>query len=224
MGFVAVNVTLRQLIGTAYGVEVFTPAPSGRLLGGPSWVGTDRFDISARAATEISRQQANAMLRALLEDRFKLVVVTEQRQRDAYVLRLARADGRLGPDLRKAADGCDIIRRKDPLAVQLVRPAGVAQGSAGDACRTIDSVAAQIEFTLNAAVINETGLTGQWDFLISHAGPESGVKPGRDGIPREYPSIFQAVEEQLGLRLERRREKAPYDVLVIKSVELPSEN
>ena len=74
------------------------------------------------------------------------------------------------------------------------------------------------------ASINETGLTGRWDYVISHNGRESGMKPGRDGRPMEYPSIFAAVEEQLGLKLERRREPASFDVLVIKSVELPSEN
>jgi Protein of unknown function (DUF3738) len=89
---------------------------------------------------------------------------------------------------------------------------------------TIDSVAGAVELTLNAAVINETGLIGRWDYVISHNGLESGMKPARGGTPMEYPSIFKAVEEQLGLKLERRREKAPYDVLVMKSVELPSEN
>ncbi len=60
--------------------------------------------------------------------------------------------------------------------------------------------------------------------MISHNGLQSGIKPARDGTMREYPSIFQAVEEQLGLKLERRGEKASFDVLVIKSVELPTDN
>ena len=60
--------------------------------------------------------------------------------------------------------------------------------------------------------------------MISHTGLQSGTKPARDGTLMEYPSVFAAVEEQLGLKLERRKEPASFDVLVIKSVELPSEN
>jgi uncharacterized protein (TIGR03435 family) len=224
-GFSAVNVTLRQLIGIAQGLEFSTVTIfPDRLVGGPSWVQTQRFDITARAGTEVSQAQVNAMLQTLLEDRFKLVVATEQRQRDAYVLKLARVDGRLGPDLRKAAADCEVTRRKDPLALRTPLPSNGGLMSAGYTCTTIDSVAGAVELTLNAAVINETGLTGRWDYVISHNGLESGMKPARGGTPMEYPSIFKAVEEQLGLKLERRREKASYDVLVIKSVELPSEN
>ena len=71
---------------------------------------------------------------------------------------------------------------------------------------------------LNAAVINETGLTGRWDFVISHNGLQSGMKPARAGT-LGVPSIFKAIEEQLGLTFERRREQAPFDVLLIKSVD-----
>ena len=92
------------------------------------------------------------------------------------------------------------------------------------ACTTIDSVAGAVERTLNAAVINETGLTGRWDFVISHGGLEARMMRARDGTLQERPSIFVAVQEQLGLKLERRREKASFDVLVIKSVELPTDN
>ena len=96
--------------------------------------------------------------------------------------------------------------------------------TAGSTCATTDSLAFQIELTLNAAVVDETGLSGRWDYVISSNGLESGMRRAGDGTMREYPSIFKAVEEQLGLKLERSREKAPFDVLVIKSVELPSEN
>jgi uncharacterized protein (TIGR03435 family) len=96
-------------------------------------VQTYRFDINARTGQEVSRQQVNAMLRTLLEERFRLVVATEQRQRNAYSLRLVRADGRLGPDLRKAAEGCESIRPRPVLT----RPSSAAQGSDGNACSTI---------------------------------------------------------------------------------------
>jgi uncharacterized protein (TIGR03435 family) len=228
-GFSATNITLAMLMRTAYGLEHAIPALDGsfdRIFGGPGWVQTLRFDIAARTATEGSRDQVHEMLRTLLEERFNLVVVAEQRARDAYSLKLAHADGRLGPDLRKAADDC-ATRSTDGGARALAsmpRPANGALPSSGGSCTTIESIAEAMESTLNAAVVNETGLTGRWSYVISHAGLQSGLKPARDGSSREYPSIFSAAEEQLGLKLERRAEKAPYDVLVIKSVELPSEN
>ena len=64
----------------------------------------------------------------------------------------------------------------------------------------------RIEINLNAAVVNETGLTGRWNYVISSNGLESGMQRTADGTMREYPSIFKAVEEQLGLKLERRRD------------------
>src|SRR5687767_3202441 len=124
-GFSAINLTLPQLMRIAYGIvsTVVIPGQSDdRIVGGPSWVQTQRFDITARATNEVSREKAYAMLRTLLEDRFKLVVAREQRGRDAYVLRLARPDGRLGPDLRKAADDCNETRPKDPLALITLQP------------------------------------------------------------------------------------------------------
>ena len=226
--FSAINFTLPELVRMAYelGPTVVRPGqPDERIVGGPSWVQTQRFDITARSATEVSREQMNAMLRTLLEDRFKLVVAREQRGRDAYALRLARADGRLGPDLRKAAANCNETRPTDPFAqIKLLpAPSNGLMRSNGGACTTIDSLARGLERTLNAAVTNETGLTGSWDYVIAHAGLQSGTRP-TDPTQREYPSVFTAVEEQLGLKLERRREPASFDVLVIKSVELPSEN
>jgi len=194
-----------------------------RLLGGPGWAQTQRFDVTARAATEVSRAQVNAKLRTLLEDRFKLVMITEQRQRDAYALRLARTDGRLGPDLRKAPDDCNGTPLNDRTA-ELSKLPDAALRTAGATCATPDSLTFQIEINLNAAVVNETGLTGRWNYVISSNGLESGMRRTADGTMREDPSIFNAVEEQLGLKLERRREPAPFDVLVIKSVELPSDN
>jgi len=158
-GFSAVNWTLRQLITRAYGLEdTIAPVISDRLVvGGPSWVQTRRFDINARVSNGVSPQQVNAMRRTLLEDRFKLVAVTEKRPRDAYLLRLARADGRLGPDLRKATDDCEVTRRKDPLALRTPLPSNGALMSAGNACTTIDSVAGAVELTLNSGSSTKRG-------------------------------------------------------------------
>jgi uncharacterized protein (TIGR03435 family) len=214
------NNTLAMLIRSAYGV------PEDRVLGGPGWVRTERFDVVARAATEVSRDELHLMLRTLLAERFRLVVSRQQRERDAYVLRLNRADGRLGPDLRKAADDCEATRPSDPIerVRQLLLPSSGTGPSAGGACVTMASVAGAFERTLNATIIDETGLTGRWDFVISHAGLQSGMMMGRNRELEERPSIMVAAQEQLGLKVERRREPGFFDVLVIESVEPPAPN
>ena len=223
-GYRATNTTVHMLIRVAYRVD------EDSIVGGPGWIHSRRFDIEGRAASEISLEQVRAMLRTLLEDRFKLVVATEQRMRDAYSLTLARADGRLGPDLRRAADDCDTSdrfaspERTAAWLKSMPRPSNGANPSSMNVCTTTENIAAAIGGTLKATVIDETGLTGRWDFVIAHAGLESRMRQGRNGTLQEYPSIFVAVQEQLGLKLERRREPGVYEVLAIRSVELPSEN
>jgi len=207
-----------MLIRTAYGIR------EDWISGGPEWVRTARFDVVARAGSEVSREELNTMLRTLLGERFKLTVSRKQRERDAYVLRLNRADGRLGPDLRKAPDDCEATRPSDPLEQlrQLPRPSSGALPTSMASCVAMESVAAAFERTLSATIIDQTGLTGRWDFVISHAGLASGMMRGRNGEQEERPSIFAAAQEQLGLKLERRREPGIYEVLVIDSVEQPT--
>ncbi|MGH9241983.1 MAG: TIGR03435 family protein, partial [Vicinamibacterales bacterium] len=199
--------------------------PDDRVLGAPGWMQTQRFDIVASAGREISRDEAHEMLRTLLAERFKLVVVREQRKSDAYALRLARADGRLGPDLHRVADDCSVTRPKDPFDRMklLPHPSNGAGPSFATACATTESIAAAIAAIVNATVIDETGLSGRWDFVISHAGLQSGIVRGPNGM-EERPSIHVAVQEQLGLKLERRQGRGSFEVLVIKSAEQPTEN
>ena len=224
-GIRAVNSTLLMLVRQAYGIEG-VPFDDEYVTGGPGWIRSDRFDVTATAGREVARDQALVMLRTLLAERFKLVVATEQRLRDAYTLRLARSDGRVGPDLRKAADDCLEKREPDALkrAAAMPRPSNGARPYFGTTCAPIAAVAGVVGKALAAPVVDETGLTGRWDIAIAQNG---GLQPrtvkGVDGI-EELPSIFTVLEDQLWLKVERRREQAPYDVLVIKSVELPSEN
>ena len=98
------NMPVRQLIVRAYGVQPY------QVLGGPSWITSDRFDITAKAPGDASPQEMNAMLETLLADRFKLKVRKETRQSDVYRLVKARADGKLGEALKPAAVNCDMAR------------------------------------------------------------------------------------------------------------------
>src|SRR5215510_10592051 len=99
-GFLGTNVTARQLILTAYSLR------SLQLTGGPRWVDSDRFDVDARTPTEANRDEIHVMLRALLAERFKLVVHKETKDQPIYALVLARSDGKLGPQLKPSTIDC----------------------------------------------------------------------------------------------------------------------
>src|SRR5688572_2683941 len=96
--YTATNVTLRQLVRSAYGVQ-----HDSQLVGGPTWTNTERFDIVAKAegspSTDALRDQARLMLRTLLADRFTLMLHRETRELPIYALVVARADGKLGTQL-----------------------------------------------------------------------------------------------------------------------------
>ena len=105
--FSATGITLRMLIGIAYGSP--QPLPNFRIIGGPSWINSDRFDIVAKAEGDVPPGPDSPfplMIRAMLADRFKLVVHNESRELPIYELVLARSDGKLGPQLRPATVDC----------------------------------------------------------------------------------------------------------------------
>ena len=95
--YVGTNVTLKRVIRLAYG-------PIQEFVGGPGWIETEHYDITAKTEGNPSREQLQLMLRSLLADRFKLVVHKETRDLPAYALVLARRDGKLGPSLRRSEE------------------------------------------------------------------------------------------------------------------------
>jgi uncharacterized protein (TIGR03435 family) len=210
--YVGVNVTLRRIIGLAY-------RPVQEFVGGPSWINTDGFDIEAKADFTPNREQMLEMLRSLLADRFKLVVHRETRQMPVYALVLARADGKTGPQLRRA----------EPCA-QDTRCGGfsVGNGVLKGAGVTLTQLAAELpSATEGRYVIDRSGLTGLFDvnlrWNVDALGP--GIIPGPipDPIPGpDAPSVFAAIQEQLGLKLEPII--APIDVIVIDRAERPTSN
>lgn len=217
-GFSASNATLAQIIRDAYRTD-------GRMLredeiaAGPRWVYRDRFDIIARSAADVSVDEIRQMVQALLEQRFGLVVSREDREQELYVLRLAFSDGRLGPDLRRAATDCDLHRSSATAVNRLPVPSNGARPSLAGACQPIATLVTLLQGTLNATVTDQTGLSGAWDFVVAH----SGLQPRPPGaIPDDRPTLSTALREQLGLRLDRTRGLAK--VLVVHSVHPPTEN
>jgi uncharacterized protein (TIGR03435 family) len=237
----ATNATVHFLILSSYETRGRESSSATRLrddelVGGPDWIRTHYFDIAAKAPGPATGEQLLLMLRTLLEDRFRLVIDWEPRERDIYGLTLARRDGRLGPDLRRADSDCEAEREARRAAgdqpFAQVQPSGPvplnAQRTMG-ACTTIAALAAGLQRTLRTTVVDETGLTGLWDYVAYHSG--TGLPPGPPPVPglapaprppSDAPTLFEAYQDQLGLKLERQR--GMVDVLVIKSIEPPTEN
>lgn len=197
------NVTLKRCIMGAYGVGPH------QIFGGPDWLESDRFEISAKADQPINDDDVlMVMLQSLLAERFKLTLHREIRTIPALVLDVAKN----GPKLEKAEAGEAGTNTSNSNT-----------GSMIDAHNTgMDLFAKVLARQVDLPVVNHTGLEGVFNFklqwireIATSATPPAGATP--DG-----PSIFTAIQEQLGLRLHS--EKAPVEILVIDHLERPSEN
>lgn len=215
--FMATGVTLKMLIMSAYDVQAF------QISDGPSWVGTERWDIEAKAedapAGFMPRERFNELLRNLLEDRFQLKVRRESKEMPIYELELAKNGPKLKPHSSDRGQSRESMR--------------VGYGMISDQKARIATLAFRLSALLGRTVVDKTGLKGEYDFTLEwsldpgQGGPESVGLPPSSNVPAspadpDRPSIFTAVEEQLGLRLESQ--KGPVDIITIDTVSKPSEN
>ena len=222
------NMPLRQVIEAAYGVQL----PS-QLTKVPDWVGTVRVDVVAKAESPAPMAEMQRMLRPLLAERYKLAVHVERQELDALALVPGNRDGRLGPQMKPSTAACDNIGTTNrfalaPDAPGATQPAcGILPGGLGRiVARGID-IAALTDLlapSQRKPVIDRTGLTGRFDIDVTYT-PEAfsaaslaqrnGVAP--PGVDPNGPSLFTALQDQLGLRLEPTR--TPIDVVVIDRIE-----
>jgi uncharacterized protein (TIGR03435 family) len=228
--FLATNDTLRDLLPFAYGLPQVTA--SFRIVGGPKWIDDDRFDISAKVDGTWTPQQMSEMLRTLLADRFKLAAHHETRDLPIYALVVAPGGSLLkrssvdqaACDARRAA-----IQRREPVP-PIPPGAPPACGAGRSSPGTIAAVGWSMEtFTsalspfVNRVVVDRTGRIGLFDFELKWT-PDTLPRQPPDAPPLNIdpngPSIFTALQEQLGLRLESAR--GPVDVVVIDNVEHPT--
>jgi uncharacterized protein (TIGR03435 family) len=212
--FAANNASLKLLIQMAYDVR------SHQISGGPNWLDSAKYDIDAKpdSATAIppgpaSATQMRLMLQSLLEERFKLKLHRELREEPVYELVVAKG----GPRMPQATDTL-----KQPGQGLMRMGRGQLTGTAVAISFLVSTLSQQ----LGRSVIDKTGLTGQYDFDLKWT-PELGefqFPTGDAGPPPDPsgPSVFTAIQEQLGLKLESN--KGPVDVLVIDHAEQPSEN
>ena len=204
----APNRELVRLIQFAYDLREF------QIIGGPDWIRADRFDVTARTAPDVPIDQVRLMVQSLLEDRFKLRVRPEKREMSFFELRLARSDGRVGPNLHDCSNAKDKAGISSPEKPFMAPRGGTV--AAGD-CASLTSIANMVSNRLQTMVIDKTGLAGQWRYDI-YFGPDLPAQNATVNL--NLPSFVGALGEQLGLKLERTR--GLVDVLVIDSVEMPT--
>lgn len=195
-----------DLIGTAWGID------AEKIVGGPNWLGFDRFDVSAKAPPSTPAATVNMMLQSLLADRFKLVLHKDTRPFPAFALIMGKGK----PNLKKA-DGSD-------------RPGCQSQPQPGSAidsvfsCRNMTMAAFAVALRRMAGdylpepLVDLTGLDGSWDFDIRWIPRSRILQAGADRV-----TIFDAIDRQLGLKLQLKQVPAP--VLVVNRVsEEPTAN
>jgi len=238
--YIATNMAIRLLIGQTYQVQSY------RLIGGPTWIETDAFDIVATADRDLSpangQRPLNDALKALLAERFKLVIHMETRQLPAYGLVRAGKDGRLGPNItRSERTDCAAVlaevaaaRAREPGGLPPPPPPGGQAPPCGivnmNGMFALDSATPMaltnvLSAELNRKVFDRTGLTGLFNVRLTWTPdvlPVGPLPPEHPPIDPNGPSIFTAVQEQLGLKLEPTI--GPVDVLVIDHIERPTPN
>jgi len=226
--------TLRNLIRMAYQRFGFDPR---EVVGGPAWIDSERFDIIATAERPPGNrpdgfpQELLGMVRALVEDRFKVRVHNEQRQAPIYTLVVARGDGKTGASLRQVPDACaeamKALSEKTPRSGPPPCSFGGGPGKLVGTGVTLTMFANALSGYVGRNVVDRTGIAGSFDFELtfdpsSTARNPPGAVPGPPVRDDTAPSIVTALQEQLGLKLESTR--GPIDVLVIDQAERPTPN
>ena len=244
----ATNIPVMQLIRMAYQLQDF------QIVGAPSWANSDRFDIEAKFDVATISPPAPGqpspmfqMMRGLLRDRFGLMAHTETRELPMLALKVARADGRLGPQMKPAAADCSPQagpRGGGPIAGRGGPPPGAPfspgqRPQCGDLMGFGQLLAGGIPMSrltnqilaplTGRLVVDRTGLTGAYDIDLKWTPTPNQLPPGPPppgvelpAIDPNGPSLEAALQEQLGLKLDA--ERGPVDVLVIEKIVPPTEN
>jgi len=186
---ISTNVSLREFIRWAYGVKDYQVA-------GPDWLGSQRYDIVAKAEASVPDDRLMAMLQALLAERFKLAIHRDTKERAVYALVV----GKNGARLHEVEAGPQrSLNKRNYLSAQKI---------------SMSQLADSLSRPVNLPVLDMTGIEGVFDIELKWA-PEEDSANG--------PSIFTAVQEQLGLKLEQR--KGPMEIIVVDHAErIPTEN
>jgi uncharacterized protein (TIGR03435 family) len=207
----AKNVTVAWMLKTAYHVEPF------QIVGVPAWGNTERFDVEALAADGTAKpDQMRQMLQTLLAQRFQLAMHRENREQPIFSLVVAKN----GPKLAKAKhDTCAESTMESPCGGFRIANRSRMFGNTV----TVGQFAAELTYMMGRMVVDKTGIAGLYDIRVEWTPEHFGPEPGTEIKPDEANgTLFTAVQEQLGLRLQS--EKAPVETVVVDRVSHPTAN
>lgn len=236
------NMPARQLVAFAYSLGL----AQFQLVGGPSWMADDRFDITAKmqgnpewgGPGSEKPDPITIAMRKLLADRFKLKIHKETRDLDAYALMMVKP-GTPGPALKPSPTDCKALLEQARQGKLPPRPDGSPDFSKPIPCSIMGrfgqmnfdgfpmtQVANMFVAQAGRPVVDRTGLSGNWQFVVMFAQERpvgAFAPPNEQTLPDpNAPSFFTAIQEQLGLKLEST--KAPIEVTVIDSAEHPTDD
>jgi uncharacterized protein (TIGR03435 family) len=226
--FVATNMPLRFLILDAYELR------DHELVGAPDWTFDKSFDVIGTypEAHRPPVHEIHLMLQQLLADRFGLRVHRAQRELPAYDLVVARKDGRLGPQVHTSDMNCAAWIGGGRPKTTAGRPSPVSPSGERPVCsmiatrkwltggaRTMQDLAGPMQAMLGRPVVDRTGLTAPYDIDLQWASMELHAEESTTAASSEGPSLFTALQEQLGLKLVPHKER--FDVFVVDEVKLP---
>jgi uncharacterized protein (TIGR03435 family) len=208
------------------------PLHRDRLVGLPEWIDTERYAIAGTIPDGVPVSGLPVLLTNLLKDRFRMVAHTETREMPVYNLVLARNDRRLGPSLKETSAECRAAMvallaapqrgaspPTAPTASGACPPPGLNIGFLSQGGVEMTILAQGLTQLVGRPVIDRTGLTGRYDYTLKWL-PEPGIGPPGPPVDPDAPSVFTAVQEQLGLKLESAR--GPVEVVVIDRIEKPT--
>jgi len=195
------NQSVASLMMFAYGIH------PKQIADAPDWVLHDRYDIEGKpdVSGEPTLKQQQQMLQKLLTERFGLHFKGEKRELSVYAIQIAKGGPRLKPASNPDAEADQDAEGHGTETTQIYTSARMADFAMG------------MQFFMDRPVVDQTGLTGRYDFRLRYTYDEV-----RETDPNAPPGMFTAIQEQLGLKLQPV--KAPVDVFVIEHVERPSEN
>ncbi len=220
------NFTVKRLMQMAYNAKDF------QISGGPGWIGSDIFDITAKAeGSGANFDEIKLMLQSLLAERFQLVMWRDTKEMPVYALVVDKN----GPKFKAASESdpniIDLSQRPDLKGGARPRFTIIRRGRLTAQGTNMAMVTSQLSDFLGRTVVDKTALTGTYDLKLEWVPDENQVAmfqtmsvPEGFGAPRDWqgPSLFAALQEQLGLKLESQ--KGPVEIFTIERIERPSEN
>jgi uncharacterized protein (TIGR03435 family) len=218
-GLTARNINLKRLIAIGYSVTDY------QIFGSLAWLESAGFDIEARSAGPTDLPRVRPMVQSLLDDRFKLKFHRETREMPIFSLTMAKAEGKPGPGLVESTAGpCEPVTSQSAPSAAACGTVTPGPGRIRGLRGRISQLADRLATILGRPVVDKTGLTGSYDITLTYTPDPSMGQPMPPGAASDDPgpSLFTAMQEQLGLKLTAG--KGPVEVIVVDGAEKPDGN